>query len=92
MIAASVTVHQALLDAILIGRVDRSSAAEIAAALGILGLAQVPSASARAHDLATGRDLEPLGRGFLGSDAFWTSHKSFSYLTKRVGNIGSRAD
>ena len=77
---ASVAVHQALLDAILVGRVHRGGAAEVAAAFGTFSLAQVPPAGARAHDFPTGRDLKTLGRGLLGSDAFWTSHKSFSYL------------
>ena len=39
----------------------RGGATEVAAALGILGLAQVPATSARAHDFPAGRNLEPLG-------------------------------
>ena len=82
--------HQALLDAILVGRVDRGGAAQVAAALGVLGRAQVPSAGARAHDFPAGRDLKTLGRGLLGSDAFWTSHNSINFRSKRARNICSR--
>ena len=41
----------------------RGGAAQAAAALGALGLAQVAPAGAGAQDLAAGRDLEPLGHG-----------------------------
>ena len=75
-------VHQGLLDAILVRGVDRGAAAEVAAALGILGLAQVPPAGARAHDLPARGDLKSLGRGLLGSDAFRTSHKSLTFFPK----------
>ena len=80
--------HQALLDAILVGRVHRGGAAEAAAALGTFALAQVPPAGARAHDFPAGRNLEPLGHGLLRSDTFWTSHKSYNFLSKRARNIG----
>ena len=90
--AASVLEHQVLLDAILVGLVHRGGAAEVATALGILGLAQVPPAGARSHDFPASRNLEPLGHGLLGSDAFWTSHKSFNCLLKRARNIGGRAN
>jgi hypothetical protein len=83
--------HQSLLDAILVGRVDRGGAAEIAAAFGTLSLAQVPPAGARAHNFPAGRYFKTLGRGLLGSDAFWTSHKSISLLSKRARNIGGAA-
>jgi hypothetical protein len=88
---ASVAEHQALLDAIHIGRVDRGGAAKVAAAFGALGLAQVPPAGTGAHDFPAGRDLKTLGRGLLRFDTFWTSHKSISFLSKRAGNIGSAA-
>jgi hypothetical protein len=84
-----VTKGQALLDAILVGRVDGGGAAEVAAALGLLGLAQVAPAGARAHHFAASRNLKTFGRGLLGLDAFWTSHKSFSFLSKRARNIGT---
>ena len=83
--------HQALLDAILVGRVHRGRAAEVAAAFGTLSRAQVPPAGAGAHDFPAGRYLKALGRGLLGSDAFWTSHKSVSLLSKRARNIGGAA-
>jgi hypothetical protein len=83
--------HQALLDAILVGRVHRGSAAEVAASFGTFSLAQVPPAGARAHDFPAGRYLKALGRGFLGSDAFWTSHKMINLLSKRARNIGGAA-
>jgi hypothetical protein len=69
---------------------DGGRAAEAAAALGSFGLAQVAPAGAGAHNLAPSRYLEPLGRSFPGLDAFWTSHKSFSFLSKRARNIGMR--
>src|ERR1019366_3040797 len=84
--------HQALLDAIHVGRVHRGGAAEVAAALGAFGLAQVPPTGTGAHDFPAGRNLEPLGRGFLSLDAFWTSHKLFSCLSKRARNICGSAN
>ena len=69
----------------------RGGAAEVATALGILGLAQVPPAGAGAHNFPAGRNLKPLGRGLLGSDAFWTSHKSIHILFKGARNIGGAA-
>jgi hypothetical protein len=88
--AASVAERQALRDAIHVGRMDCGRATEAAAALGSLGLAQVAPAGAGAHNLAPSRYLEPLGRSFPGLDAFWTSHKSFNFLSKRAHNIALR--
>jgi hypothetical protein len=82
--------EQALRDAIHVGRMDGGWAAEAAAAFWALGLAQVAPAGAGAHDLAPSRYLEPLGHRFPGLDAFWTSHKSFNFLSKRARNIGIR--
>ena len=79
--------HQVLLNTILVGRVDRGRAAETPSALGILGLAQVPPAGARAHNFPAGGYLEPLGHGLLGLNAFWTSHKSIHLVSKRGGTI-----
>jgi hypothetical protein len=67
---------------------DRSRAAQTATAFGPLGLAQVAPTRAAAQDLAPGRNLEALGRSLPGSNAFWTSHKSFNFLSKRARNIG----
>jgi hypothetical protein len=75
--------RQALRDAILIGRVHHAHAAQIAAALRALGLAQVPSTGARAQHFAASRNLEPLGRGLLRLNAFWTSHKSIHFLSEK---------
>jgi hypothetical protein len=83
--------HHALLDAIFVGRVHRGSAAEVAASFGTLSRAQVPPAGAGAHDFPAGRYFKTLGRGLLGSDAFWTSHKSVNLLSKRARNIGGAA-
>src|ERR1035437_4807458 len=91
MIETSVAEHQALLDVILIRRVHRGGAAQIAAAFRTLSRAQVPLAGDRAHDFPAGRDLKTLGRGLLRFDTFWTSHKSISFLSKRAGDIGSAA-
>jgi len=82
--------RQALRDAIHVSRMDGGRAAEAASALGSLGLAQVAPAGAAAQDLAPGRNLEPLGHSFPGLDAFWTSHKSFNFLSKRARNIAFR--
>ena len=79
--------HQALLDAILVGRVHCGSAAETAAAFGVLSRAQVPPTGAGAHDFPAGRYLKTFGRGLLCLDAFWTSHKSINFLSKRARNI-----
>ena len=68
--------RHALGDAINIRGIHRGGLAETAQALGVLGLGQMAAAGAMAQDFAGGGDLEPLGRGFLGLDAFWTSHKS----------------
>src|ERR1041385_5799718 len=73
-----------LLDAILVGAVNRRRAAQAAPALGTFGLAKVSPAGAAAHDLAAGGDLEPLGGGLLRFDAFGTSHKSVSFQKERA--------
>src|SRR3954452_1830010 len=60
------------------------------AALGAFGLQQMPLAGAGAQDFSAGRNLEPLGHGLLGFDAFRTSHKSIDFLSKRARNIDNR--
>ena len=89
-IVSSVAERQALRDAIHVSCMDRAGAAKAATAFGPLGLAQVAPAGAAAQDLAPGCNLEPLGRSFPGLDAFWTSHKSYNFLSKRARNIGTR--
>ena len=74
MSAALAGERQILLDAILIRGVNPGGAAQGASALGVLGLAEVPSARAGAQDLAAGGDFEPLGCGFLSFNALRTSH------------------
>jgi hypothetical protein len=86
--AASVAKWQTLRDAVHISRMDGGRSTKAAAALGTLGLAQVAPARAGAQNLAPSRYLKPLGHRFLGLDAFWTSHKSYNFLSKRARNIG----
>ena len=57
-----------------IGRVHLFGSAEAAAALGVFVLEQVAFARAGTHHLAGAGDLEPFGHGFLGLNAFWSSH------------------
>jgi len=64
-----------LFDAIYIGRMHGGRAAETTTPLGIFALQQVALAGARTQDLSPGGNLEPLGGGFLGFNAFRTSHK-----------------
>ena len=82
---------KALRDTILIGRVDHAGAAQAAAAFRPLGLAEVPAPGAGAQHFSRGRNLEPLGRGLLGLDTFWTSHKLIQFLLKRAHNIPTAA-
>ena len=83
------TKRQTLLDAILVRRVDTRRAPQSAAALGIFGLEQMPFAGARAQDFSPRGNLEPLRHGFLGLNAFGTSHKSIKCHSKRARNIDS---
>ncbi len=77
------TKWQVLLDAILVGGVQRRGATQRPAPLGVLGLEQMAFAGAGAQHFSCGRDLEPLGRRFLCFDAFWTSHKKESELLQK---------
>jgi hypothetical protein len=72
-----------LLDAILIGRMHRGGAAQIAAAFRVFGLGQMPFSGARAHDLSAGRDFEPLVHGFFRFNTFWASHKIIQLSFKK---------
>jgi hypothetical protein len=67
--------RHALGDAIDIRLVHDRGLAETAKALGVFGLGQMAATGAGAQDFAGGSDFEPLGCGFLGFDAFWTTHK-----------------
>src|SRR5579872_592103 len=74
--------RQVLLDAVFVGRMHRGAAPQTAASLGVLGLHQMPPASALAQHFAAGRDFEPLGRGLFRFNAFWTSHNDRLSLKK----------
>jgi len=74
--SAAVAEWHALGDAVGVRRVNDCGLAETAQALGVFGLSQMAATSAVAQDFARGGDLKPLGGGFLGLDAFWSSHKS----------------
>jgi hypothetical protein len=87
---ASMAEWQALRNAVFVGRMHRAHTAQVSAPLGALGLAQVPPAGAGAQHFAASRNLEPLGRGLLRFNAFWTSHKSIHFLSKRARNICPR--
>jgi hypothetical protein len=63
------------------------SAAQVAAAFGILGLAQMPPASAGTQDFASGSDLKAFGHGFLRLDAFGSSHKLIRFLSQKERRI-----
>ena len=77
-----------LFNAIFVGAVHLGGAAKIAPALGVLGLAQMPSTRAGAQHFAPGGNLEALRGGLFGLNAFWTSHNENSFLSKRARNIG----
>ena len=67
--------RQILFDAINVRGIHHSHLAETTEALGVFGLGQMAAASAGAQDFAGSGDLEPFGHGFLGFDAFRTTHK-----------------
>jgi len=73
--SATVAERHALRDAINVRGVHDRSLAEAAEALGVLGLCQVTAARVGTQNLAGGGDLKPLRGGFLGLDAFGTTHK-----------------
>ena len=77
---------QALLDAILVGRMDRGGARQAATALGILGLEQVALAGVRTQDFSARGNFEPFRRRLFGFDAFWTSHK-VKFLSKQERGV-----
>jgi hypothetical protein len=74
---------EALLDTIFVGRMDRRPTPQTAPVSRGFGLHQVAPACAGAQNLATCGDFEPLGGGFLGFDAFRSSHKSINFLSKK---------
>jgi len=66
--------RQALFDAVQVSGMDSGRAGKVAAALGVLGLEQVPLSGTRAQDFTAGGNLETLGSGLFGFDAFGASH------------------
>jgi len=74
--------RQALRNAILVGGIDFDTLAEIATALGTLGLQQVPATRSRPDHFAAGRDLEALGDRFLCSNSLRTTHSSVLSVEK----------
>jgi hypothetical protein len=84
MVASTpVAERKVLSDAIGIGWTDLDGGAQAATAFGILGLQQVAFAGMHAHDLAAGRDLEPLGHGLPGFNTFWATHNRFGLFRKK---------
>src|SRR5438132_12631289 len=81
--------RQVLFDAVFVRGMHPGRAAERTAAFGVFALQQVALAGARTQNFSAGRNLEPLGHGLLGFDAFRTSHTLISFLSKRARNIDS---
>ena len=67
--------RQILRDAVGIRGIHTGQTAQRAAAFGIFGLRQMAPARAGAQDFSAGRNLETLGHGLSGFNAFGTSHK-----------------
>jgi hypothetical protein len=70
-------------DAMGIALMDQMApAAQGTPALGAFGLEQVAFAGFGAQYLARGGDLKPFGHGFLGLNAFWSTHISLRIPSK----------
>jgi hypothetical protein len=67
--------RQILFDAINVRGIHHGHLAETAKPLGVFGLGQVATTRVGTQDFASAGDLEPFGNGFLGFDAFGTTHK-----------------
>jgi hypothetical protein len=74
--------RQTLLDPVLVSGMNGSAATQATAPFGALGLHEVSTAGTQTKYLSAGGNLEPLGCGFLGLNAFWTSHKSSAFFQK----------
>src|ERR1035441_2686305 len=83
MLNGLVAERQALGDPVGVGLVHDHGFAQAAEALGVFGLGKMAAARAGAHDLAGAGYFEPFGHGFLGFDAFGTSHKIISIAKER---------
>jgi hypothetical protein len=86
----SVAERQILGDPVKIRLVQSLGLAEPTAALGVLGLGEMASASGKAGSFAGAGDFEPFGHGFSGLNTFGASHKSISYK-KSAESTGSRS-
>jgi hypothetical protein len=69
--------REILGDAVQVRGMHGGRFAEPAEALGVLALGQMTAAGAEAQRFARSGDFKPLGHGFLGLNAFGTSHKLF---------------
>jgi hypothetical protein len=76
--------RQILRDAISVGGIHTGQAAQVAAALGVFALGQVAPARTGAQDFSASRNLETLGHGLSGFDAFGSSHKIFFAKERRL--------
>ena len=81
--------RKVLLDSILVRRVDGGQSAKSTAAFRSFGLRQVAPSCAGAQYPSACRNLKSFGNGLLRLNAFWTSHKSVNFLSKRARNIRS---
>jgi hypothetical protein len=68
---------QALGDAVGVGGIHDGRLAERAAAFWAFALAEMAAACAATQDFSGAGDLESLGHGLFGFDAFGTSHNQF---------------
>jgi hypothetical protein len=67
---------------------DDRAATQTAPTLGPLGFSQMTTPGTEPQHFAASRYLEAFCGRFFGLDAFWTSHKSINFLSKRARNIG----
>jgi hypothetical protein len=81
-----VTERQVLGDAVGVGHVHAGQAAQAATAFRIFGLRQMAPTGAGAQDFSASRNLESLGHGLFGFDAFGTSHKILKSLSQKSAN------
>ena len=80
--------RKVLFNPILVGRVHSRAASQTAPTFWSFGFSQMTPTGTQPQHFAARGYLEPFRGGFLGLVAFWTSHKSISFLSKRARNIG----
>jgi hypothetical protein len=68
--------------------VHRRAASQIATTFWSFGFSQMTPTGTEPQHFPARSYFEPFRGGFFGLDAFWTSHKSISFLSKRARNIG----